>query len=142
MIQDPVKRSRVKRTLLIIIFVTIPCYLLGGIVLLVNEGIRGRATITPTTAPLFTEPPAATETPSLTPLVPTAVFPTHTSTMTPTLTLSPTATRTYVIPTSTPSDTPTITATETPTPSDTATATSTTETPTEITEMTTTAPTP
>ena len=131
MIQDPVKRSRVKRTLLIIIFVTIPCYLLGGIVLLVNEGIRGRATITPTTAPLFTGPPAATEMPIVTPLVPTAVFPTRTSTMTPTITLSPTATRTYVIPTSTPSNTPTITATETVTPSETATDTIPTEEPIE-----------
>ena len=33
-IQDPVKRSRVRRTLLIIIAATIPCYILGLIVLL------------------------------------------------------------------------------------------------------------
>lgn len=131
MIQDPVKRSRVKRTLLIIIFATIPCYLLGSIVLLVNDGIRGRATSTPTTAAILTELPAVTVALSVTPLVPTAVFPTRTSTLTPTITLTPTTTRTYVIPTSTPSNTPTNTATEIPAPSDTATATVTTEVPTE-----------
>ena len=92
MIQDPVKRSRVKRTLLIIIFVTIPCYLLGGIVLLVNEGIRGRATITPTTAPLFTEPPTST--------------PSNPPTITATETVTPSETATDTIPTEEPTEEP------------------------------------
>ncbi len=48
MIQDPVKRSRVKSTLLIVILATIPCYLLGMIVLWVSNGVRDRATPTPT----------------------------------------------------------------------------------------------
>jgi len=122
MIQDSVRRSRVKRTLLIIIIATIPCYLLGGIVLLVNEGISGRATpIAPTATYEQVNPESsATLTPTLP--VPTAIFPTHTETMTPTISLTPTVTRTYVIPTSTPSDTPTSTATEPP-PTDTSTPT-------------------
>jgi hypothetical protein len=131
MIQDPVKRSRLKRTLIIIIIATIPCYLLGGIVLLVNQGIRGRVTPVPPTATLQIEPPSITNTASPTLPVPTAIFPTRTDTATPTITLTPTLTRTYVIPTSTPSDTPSFTPTSTDTavpPSETPTASSTPET--------------
>lgn len=122
MIQDQVKRSRVKRTLLIIIIATIPCYLLGGIVLLVNEGIRGRVTPTAVvTATFAIESPETIFTPSPTLPQPTALFPTRTSTLTPTITLTPTLTRTYVIPTSTPSNTPTSTDTAIPAPSETPT---------------------
>ena len=117
MIHDPVRRSRVKRTLLIIIIATIPCYLLGGIVLLVNEGIRGRVTPTAVvTATFAIESPETIFTSSPTLPQPTALFPTRTSTLTPTITLTPTLTRTYVIPTSTPSLTPTPTDTEPPPP--------------------------
>jgi len=124
MIQDPVKRSRVKRTLLIIIFATIPCYLLGGIVLLVNEGVRGRTTPTPGNTPIVQlTSPAPILSPSATLPVPTAIFPTRTSSNTPTITLTPTRTRTYQIPSSTPSDTPTSTDTEVPAPVDTDTPT-------------------
>ena len=48
MIQDPVKRTRIKSTLLIVIAATIPCYLLGLIVLWVSDGVRNRPTATPT----------------------------------------------------------------------------------------------
>lgn len=120
MIQDPVRRSRVKRTLLIIIIATIPCYLLGGIVLLVNEGISGRVTPSAPTATVQQVNPEITATSSPTLPIPTAIFPTRTETMTPTITMTPTVTRTYVIPTSTSSNTPTSTATEPP-PTDTPT---------------------
>jgi hypothetical protein len=116
MIQDPVRRSRVKRTLLIIIIATIPCYLLGGIVLLVNEGISGRATPSAPSATIEQVDSEISATPSPTLPIPTAIFPTRTETMTPTISLTPTITRTYVIPTSTPSHTPTSTATEPPPP--------------------------
>lgn len=130
MIQDPIKRSRVKRTLLIISLATIPCYLLGGIVLLVDRGASGRVTATPTITAMASLPPvAASVTPSPTLPQPTAIFPTRTSTNTPTITLTLTLTRTYVIPTSTPSLTPTPTDTETPLPPDTETPTAETATP-------------
>lgn len=122
MIQDPVRRSRVKRTLLIVILSTIPCYLLGAIVLLANGGVRERVTPTATSAisvPLSPEP--ATLTPSPTLPIPTAVFPTRTSSFTPTISRTPTLTRTYVVPTSTPSLTPTPTETLLPPPTDTPT---------------------
>ncbi len=124
MIQDPIKRSRIKRTLLIISLATISCYLLGGIVLLVDRGASGRMTATPTITAMTSLPPvSASVTPSPTLPLPTAVFPTRTSTNTPTITLTLTLTRTYVIPTSTPSLTPTPTDTETPQPVDTETPT-------------------
>jgi type VI secretion system secreted protein VgrG len=121
MIQDPVKRSRVKRTLLIIIIATIPCYLLGGVVLLVNEGIRGRVTPSAPTATFAATAPEFSATPSPTLPVPTVIFPTRTDTPTPTITLTLTLTRTYVIPTSTPSHTPTSTDTAIP-PTETSTS--------------------
>ena len=115
MIQDPVKRSRVKSTLLIVILATIPCYLLGMIVLWVSNGVRDRATPTPTVmaTEVITEQPT---TGNATLPVPTAMFPTATNTQTPTITLTPTLTRTYVVPTSTPSKTPTATLADTATP--------------------------
>lgn len=115
MIQDPVKRSRVKSTLLIVIIATIPCYLVGLIVLWVSNGVRDRVTPTPTitVSAQLTQPMATTAAPTLP--VPTVQFPTATSTLTPTITPTLTLTRTYVIPTSTPSNTPTETATPTPT---------------------------
>ena len=124
MIQDPVRRSRVKSTLIIVILATIPCYLLGLIALWVGNGVESRVTPTATlqATQVFTAQPTSGN-PTLP--QPSAVFPTATSTHTPTVTLTPTLTRTYVIPTSTPSNTPTITATQTltppPPPSDTAT---------------------
>lgn len=116
MIHDPVKRSRVKSTLLIVIIATIPCYLLGLIVLWVSNGVLDRATATPTITATaeINEPQTTIEKPTLP--VPTAQFPTATITLTPSITPTLTLTRTYVVPTATPSDTPTATLTETPTP--------------------------
>ena len=121
MIQDPVKRTRVKSTLLIVIIATIPCYLLGLIVLWVSNGVRDRATPTPTiteTVAVTQALPTAGE-PTLP--VPTAQFPTATYTLTPSITPTLTATRTYVVPTLTPSHTPTATATAMPLPTETET---------------------
>ena len=116
MIQDPVRRSRLKSTLTVIILATIPCYLVGLIVLWVGNGVQERATKTPTQEVIVEEatpelPPAGTSTLP----IPSAIFPSATITPTPTISLTPTLTRTYLIPTSTPSITPTITATETET---------------------------
>ncbi len=122
MIQDPVKRSRVKSTLLIVILAAIPCYLLGMIVLWVGNGVGDRPTKTPTV--MVTQAITALPTSgSATLPVPTAVFPTATSTQTPTITPTRTLTRTYVVPTSTPSHTPTATFTETQKPVETETPT-------------------
>lgn len=119
MIQDPVKRSRVKSTLLIVIIATIPCYLLGLIVLWVSNGVRDRTTPTPgiTETAFVTQPQPTAGEPTLP--VPTAQFPTATFTLTPSITPTLTATRTYVIPTATPSDTPTATFTMMPLPTET-----------------------
>lgn len=119
MIQDPVKRTRIKSTLLIVIAATIPCYLLGLIVLWVSDGVRNRPTATPTVTEevTITQPSSTEELPTLP--VPSAQFPTATYTLTPSITPTLTVTRTYVIPSSTPSLTPSMT--ETITPSDTPT---------------------
>lgn len=124
MIKDPVSRSRQKSILTTVILITIPCYLVGLIVLWVGNGVQGRVTPTPTETLYFEEQTPTSPilgTPTL-PL-PSAIFPSATITPTPTISLTPTMTRTYLIPTSTASNTPTITATETlaPTATDTLT---------------------
>ena len=116
MVRNPVRKNKLRSTLIVIIFATLPCYLLGMIVLWIGNGVINQQNITPT----------VTETATLDPWggVPTATLPPIPTspaieTATPTINLPPTATITYVIPSNTPtlSATPTATspATETPT---------------------------
>ncbi|MBP9675703.1 MAG: hypothetical protein KBD67_03105 [Anaerolineaceae bacterium] len=124
MFKDSVSRSRQKSILTTVILITIPCYLVGLIVLWVGNGVQGRATPTPTETLYFEEQTPVSPMPGTPTLpLPSAVFPSATATPTPTISLTPTMTRTYLIPTSTASFTPTITVTETlaPTATDTLT---------------------
>jgi hypothetical protein len=124
MIQDPVKRIRLRSVLIILILATIPCYLLGIIIIWIGNTAKSHMTVTPTITQ--TESALVTE---VTPTLPgpTALFATPTITLTPTETVSPTVTSTYFIPSSTPSKTPTPTFTLTPT--DTLIPTETVDTP-------------
>ncbi len=122
MVRNPVRKNKLRSTLIVIIFATLPCYLLGMIVLWIGNSVINNQNITPTVTetatidpwggvPTNTLPPIATS-----PLIETA---------TPTITLPPTATITYVIPSNTPtlSATPSATATITETPEPTVTET-------------------
>lgn len=92
-------RTRLQSTLLAIILATLPCYLLGLVVLWVGGIARSHQQTTPTiTATLPPVPVEVTETP----LVPTIQFPTPTITLTPTISPTFTVTSTYSIPTATP----------------------------------------
>lgn len=130
MIQDPIKKRRLKTTLIIVILATIPCYLLGLIIVWVGNVAKHNYTPTPTGEMIITNTPIFM-TPTLP--FPTALFATATPTLTPTKGPTPTASATYFIPSSTPSYTPTLTPTASFTPTATFTATATqvpTETPT------------
>lgn len=99
MIQDPVRRSRIRSILTIVIIATIPCYLLGLIVLWISNGARNHATATPT----LTVEVIEANTPAVPTLpIPTAIFDTPTVTTTPTISVTPSPTSTYFIPSSTP----------------------------------------
>ncbi len=111
MMQDPIRRSRTRSILIIVILSTIPCYLLGLIVLWISNNARGHITPTPTITVEVTQPPVKM-TPTLP--VPTAIFATPTITTTPTISVTPSPSATYFIPSSTPSVTPLPTDTETP----------------------------
>ena len=106
------QRSRLHTTLLVVILATIPCYLLGLVVLWVGKAAIAARTATPTptveASAILPEntPTALTATPT--------VF-TPTITETPTATPTFTVTATYFIPSSTPSITPRPTNTNTPT---------------------------
>ena len=123
---DAEKRRKLKKTLIIVILATIPCYLLGILIVWVGGIVKNQTTVTPTTLNVVTDTPVL-----LSPTLPqpSAVFDTPTPTETPTMgpTLTPSAT--YFIPSSTPSITPTYTSTVTATFTATATDTATTETP-------------
>ena len=125
-IPDAEKGRKLKSTLIIVILATIPCYLLGILIIWVGGIVKDRTTVTPTTFNVVTDTPVL-----LSPTLPqpSAVFDTPTPTETPTMgpTLTPSAT--YFIPSSTPSITPTYTSTVTATFTATATDTATTETP-------------
>jgi hypothetical protein len=114
---DPLKRQRLKKTLIIIILATIPCYLLGLIIAWIGNTVKNQPTQTPTVEFIITEPSLF-----LSPTLPfpTVQFATATLTLTPTLGPSPTPSATYFIPSPTPSFTatftPTFTATATDTP--------------------------
>jgi hypothetical protein len=108
------KVARLRRTLLIIILATIPCYLLGIFVLWVADQSKKADTPTPTVNAIFiTAPPPPTET-----SLPPTKYPTRTATVTPTITLTPTETLPPTIapteiPTDIPTDIPTIPTVET-----------------------------
>lgn len=111
MIQDPIRRSRTRSILIIVILSTIPCYLLGLIVLWISNGARAHITPTPTVTVEATLPPIVTS-PTLP--VPSAVFATPTITITPTISVTPSPSATYFIPSPTPTATQMPTNTETP----------------------------
>jgi len=123
---DPIKRQRLKKTLIIVILATIPCYLLGLIIAWIGNTVKNQPTRTPTVEFVVTDNPIYM-TPTLP--VPTILFATFTLTLTPTEGPTPTPSATYFIPSSTSSRTPTFTPTASFTP--TATFTSTPEPPTE-----------
>lgn len=124
---DPIKRQRLKKTLIIVILATIPCYLLGLIIAWIGNTVKNQPTQTPTVELVITENPVYV-TPTLP--VPTAIFATFTLTLTPTEGPTPTPSATYFIPSPTPSYTTTFTPTFTATASDTPPPP--TETPTAI----------
>ena len=117
--------AKLRHTLIVIILATLPCYLLGAIVLWIGDAAKESRT---PTVEISTVIITATPQPSTTQAPPTA-FPTLTATIVPTNTptRTPTAipTNTPEPPTSTftltplPTDTPTETLTPTPAPTDT-----------------------
>lgn len=111
MMQDPIRRSRTRSILIIVILSTIPCYLLGLIVLWISNNARTQITPTPTIAIEVSLPPVEM-TPTLP--IPTAIFATPTITTTPTISVTPSPSATYFIPSPTPSITLSPTKTETP----------------------------
>jgi hypothetical protein len=129
-IPDAERRQKLKKTLIIVTLATIPCYLLGLLIVWVGSAVKNRPTITPTTINLITDTPVF-QTPTLP--QPSAVFDTFTPTLTPTLGSTPTPSATYFIPSSTPTSTPTPTHTSTVTATYTVTATDTATTETPIT---------
>ncbi|MCX6056250.1 MAG: hypothetical protein NTZ74_15310 [Chloroflexi bacterium] len=112
MIQNLLKRTPFRSILIVITLATLPCYLIGMVVLWVGNSVKSHQTFTPTFLSVTTEVPTG-ESPTLP--IPTLQFPTSTLTATPTLTIPPSLTPTYFIPSNTPSETPTLTPTETPT---------------------------
>jgi hypothetical protein len=120
MMENSIKRNRLRSILIVIILATLPCYLLGMIIVWIGNSVKNVPTATPTQAISVTVTPNVL-TPTLP--IPTVRFATPTITLTPTNTVSPTVTATYFIPSSTPSITPTATNTATETPTATASAT-------------------
>lgn len=111
MIQNPARRAKLRSTLIVICLATLPCYLLGLIVLWVGNTVKNRPTGTPTLEVTTASPWGNTATLFVT------VTDQPTETPTPTLTISPSPSATYFIPSATPtlSPTPSATATLTPT---------------------------
>lgn len=120
MASTPIKRAKLRSTLLIIILATLPCYCLGLIVLYFGDSSGGGAT------PTATSPIQMRVTPSQTPiLLATTALISPTASNTPTITLTASPTRTYSLPTTqVPTATlthtlvPTATPTDTPTPTE------------------------
>ena len=99
MFKDSVSRSRQKSILTTFILITIPCYLVGLIVLWVGNGVQVRETPTPTETLYFEEQTPVSPMPGTPTLpLPSAVFPSATATPTQTISLTPTMTRPYLIP--------------------------------------------
>jgi len=125
MTQDFAKRDRLRSTLKFILLATIPCYLVGFLVLWISNRIVIPDT-TPT--PTFTSSETILPTLALSPTLPgpATTFPTKPASATPTR-FTPTITITYFLPSSTPSRTPSPTWTEIPTETSEPTLTSTPE---------------
>ena len=125
---DIEKRRKIKNTLIIITLATIPCYLIGLIIVWVGSTVKNRATVTPTVYFVPTDTPVF-----LSPTLPqpSAVFESPTITPSPTQGPTPTPSATYFIPSSTPTATATAsaTATQTSTITPTPTVVLTTDTP-------------
>lgn len=113
------RRTRTRYMLILMILITIPCYILGIVLLRLNSGPLA-STPTPVNSPTITRTATITLTPYLT-RTPT-ITPTITQTLTPTLTRTPTITPTI---TQTPTNTPELTEppvnTDTPGPEETPT---------------------
>jgi hypothetical protein len=110
------RRGRTRRTLLMIILGTLPCYCLGLIVLQVGQMLLNSPTATPTqTTPKVTATHARA---SITPVFTgtATLYMSPTVTPSPTITLTPSITATFFLPaTKTPTLTPTV-PTDTPPP--------------------------
>jgi hypothetical protein len=104
------RRTRTRYMLILMILITIPCYILGIVLLRINRGPFA-STLTPVSLPTITRTGTITLTPYLTRT--STITPTITQTLTPTLTRTPTPTQT---PTSTPEQTETPVSTDTPGP--------------------------
>ena len=131
MTSDPFARSRLRKVLVAVILITIPCYCAGLVALLLAPGGPGHPSSTSTPLPSLTPVIFATQTPttSFTPLPSIeSATPSQTPTFTVTATTSntPTITQTSTASTTpTPSNTPFIPPTFTKTPLPTSTYTST-----------------
>ncbi len=115
MVRDPIKRTKLRSILVYIILATLPCYLLGMIVLWIGNTAKDRPTPTPTLAVTATSDIWGGQPTNTLPPIPTyPIIPTET----PTITVTFTPTATYFIPSNTPtlSPTPSLTATITDTP--------------------------
>jgi hypothetical protein len=118
MFRNPVRKNKLRSTLIVIIFATLPCYLLGMVVLWIGHSVINQQNITPSvTLTATVEPWGGSPTATLPPIPTNPTL----DTATPTNTLVPTATITYSIPTNTPMNTPTFTATPEPSATETAT---------------------
>lgn len=132
MVPNPVRKNKLRSTLIVVIFATLPCYLLGMIVLWIGNSVINQQNITPTVTLTATIDPWGGLPTATLPPIPTSPL---LDTPTPTNTLAPTATITYVIPSNTPTNSPSPTAT--PTITQPATETATLEpSPTETTVVT------
>lgn len=124
MVRNPVRRTKLRSTLIVVILATLPCYLLGMIVLWIGNSIKVQQSQTPTISATATGAPwEGLPTNTLGP-IPTYA---ETATFTPTVTETATPTATFFIPSNTPTLSPTasLTPTETETPTVTATVTET-----------------
>jgi hypothetical protein len=115
MVRNPARKNKLRSTLIVIIFATLPCYLLGMIVLWIGNSVINQQNITPTVTMTVTLDPWGGIPTSTLPAIPTSPV---IETETPTIPATVTATITYVIPSNTPtlSPTPSATATATETP--------------------------
>lgn len=103
------KQIRTRYLLVILILITIPCYVLGFVLLRLNREPKP-----PTATPVITQGVPAQDT--FTPTITLTGYLTRTPTITPTETVTPTETAT---PTATLTETPSPTPTETATPTET-----------------------
>lgn len=118
MVRNQMSKNKLRSILIVIILATLPCYLLGLIVLWIGNSVKDNQNITPTVTITATIDPWGGLPTSTLPPIPTSPA---IDTATPTITLTPSPTITYVIPSNTPTHTPTLTPTATVTETPTAT---------------------